>query len=70
MGGAASTLREGNPAHTADAIIAYIGDGSSGKAVTAMTSPGAAPFTEDTVKHATELLAPCRPSLAALPAPV
>ena len=54
-------FRERNTAHEADAIIAYIRDGTIGKAVTAMTSHGVAPVDEDALKQLKELLIPCPP---------
>ena len=61
LGGEACTVKLEDPAKMADATIAYIRDGTMGKAITAMTSYGLAPVNDDTVAQVKELLIPTKP---------
>ena len=61
LGGEACTVKLDDPAKMADTTIAYIRDGSMGKAITAMTSYGLAPANDDTVAQVKELLIPTKP---------
>ena len=61
LGGGSAIYHEKNPALEADALISYIRGGHLGKAVTAITSFGAAPVNDDTIRQVKELLIPCPP---------